>query len=241
MGDTRNIVHFINSVRFVPGTFSCAVDCFLEIWLQIIANQFSGVTRSPDDDGESIKFSIWGDHIDAVKENVTYNCKSLVVENYYGIRLATTLCTEFVVSPIQYEIDWTKHDIEPSTTTLCCPIIDSVKVNRESCTISWWKNLWLSNLYKHTMFVKRCKKTNINVEFTLSDKLDETEQNVVTAFSDTLKHVVDMTDKYNNEIEALLLELNWIKKKVVTSMCNTLPKLLYFIFAVYMTNLIWCV
>ena len=112
-GDTRNIVHFINSVRFVPGTFSCAVDCFLEIWLQIIANQFSGVTRSPDDDGESIKFSIWGDHIDAVKENVTYNCKSLVVENYYEIRLATTSCTEFVVSPIQYEIDWTKHDIEP--------------------------------------------------------------------------------------------------------------------------------
>ena len=30
-------LHFQNSARIVPGSFSCAVDCFLEIWFRKIS------------------------------------------------------------------------------------------------------------------------------------------------------------------------------------------------------------
>ena len=29
--------HFINACRYIPGEFSCALDCFLEIWLRILS------------------------------------------------------------------------------------------------------------------------------------------------------------------------------------------------------------
>ena len=33
----ENFPHFLNSSRFVPGTFSRAIDCFLEVWLRSVS------------------------------------------------------------------------------------------------------------------------------------------------------------------------------------------------------------
>ncbi len=39
MPDDR--LHFMNAVRIVPGTFSCAVDCFLEVWHTVFNHCFA--------------------------------------------------------------------------------------------------------------------------------------------------------------------------------------------------------
>lgn len=83
-----------------------------------------------DENGYSIKISIWGDHINKIDENVTYNIKNVISEDYYGIRLATTSNSTFTIEPRQLDINWDDHDITPSTINLCCPDIQSVKVNK---------------------------------------------------------------------------------------------------------------
>ena len=30
--------HFLNAVKYFPGKFSCAADCFLEVWLRVICH-----------------------------------------------------------------------------------------------------------------------------------------------------------------------------------------------------------
>ena len=39
-------LHFLNSSRLVPGKFSCAVDCFLEIWINCIIDLYPDSTAS---------------------------------------------------------------------------------------------------------------------------------------------------------------------------------------------------
>ena len=39
-------LHFINASRFEEGKFSCAVDCFLEIWLRKLSCCFGERTES---------------------------------------------------------------------------------------------------------------------------------------------------------------------------------------------------
>ena len=38
--------HFMNSVRLQPMVFSCAVDCFLEIWHAVVGDFFDEFSRS---------------------------------------------------------------------------------------------------------------------------------------------------------------------------------------------------
>ena len=40
-----NELHFINLSRTAPGFFSCATDCFLEIWLKHISRIFTPTSR----------------------------------------------------------------------------------------------------------------------------------------------------------------------------------------------------
>ena len=40
-----NELHFINFSRTAPGFFSCAIDCFLEIWLGHISRIFTSASR----------------------------------------------------------------------------------------------------------------------------------------------------------------------------------------------------
>ena len=42
----ENLPHFLNSCRFLPGTFSCAIDCFLEIWFHCVSRVMPGGTPS---------------------------------------------------------------------------------------------------------------------------------------------------------------------------------------------------
>ena len=39
-------MHFINVCRIQSGYFSCAIDCFLEIWVRILSMHFIGFSRS---------------------------------------------------------------------------------------------------------------------------------------------------------------------------------------------------
>ena len=55
MADNTNIsfplnyhrqIHFINTVRYLPGTFSCAIDCFLEVAAAVFQSHLCGIERT---------------------------------------------------------------------------------------------------------------------------------------------------------------------------------------------------
>lgn len=37
---------FLNSCRAIAGTYSCAIDCFLDLWLYAIVDSFLQTTNS---------------------------------------------------------------------------------------------------------------------------------------------------------------------------------------------------
>ena len=41
-----SVNHFLNAVRLQPGKFSCAIDCFLELWHSILRHHFSEPSES---------------------------------------------------------------------------------------------------------------------------------------------------------------------------------------------------
>ena len=43
---SRPIFHFMNASRFLPGKFSCAIDCFLEVWIHSLSALFPASSTS---------------------------------------------------------------------------------------------------------------------------------------------------------------------------------------------------
>ena len=39
-------IHFIHAVQYLPGTFSCAIDCFLEVAVAVFQSHLSGIERT---------------------------------------------------------------------------------------------------------------------------------------------------------------------------------------------------
>ena len=148
------------------------------------------------DSTSSIKVSVWGKLIDEVEEDVTYLFKNVTIENYYGLRLSTTAKTTLLKQEEQIDVVWSKYNISPETSTLCCPYILSVKVilyleciNR-SCkrkvNVFPGEKKTTCGSCKRKMLVSNLKK-NLNVEIHLSDKDDNQKEYILTAFTNSLK------------------------------------------------------
>ena len=72
-----------------------------------------------EDEEGVVKISVWGNAIHDIIED-TYSIKSLIVDDYFGIRLATTSCTTFdVIQPIS--IYWQQYNISSNTSRHCPP------------------------------------------------------------------------------------------------------------------------
>ena len=179
----------------------------------------------------SIKVSVWGELIDEVEDDVTYLFKNVTIENYYGLRLYTTAKTTLLKQEEQIDIEWSKCNITPETSTLCCPNILSVKVNlyleciNSSCkrkvNVFPGEKKTTCDSCKRKMLVSNLKK-NLKVEIHLSDKDDNQKEYILTAFPNSLKNVLDLDNKEEEEIEDMLMELinvdiTYNKKNIIVS------------------------
>ena len=186
------------------------------------------------DDTASIKLSVWQELIPKPEDGETYLFYGLVVEDYYGIKVATTTCSRVELCADKLNIQWDKYNIEPKLTTLCCPNVDSAKVNvyLECINLDCRRKIVpfpgetkvecsYPTVGRKMLLVKRCK-SNVNIELTLSEKDNDHQQNLVTVFSSVLKNVLNLEGKSEEEIEDRVLELEGVdfevnKKKIVTS------------------------
>ena len=118
------------------------------------------------DDSAAVKVSTWGNLIDEIVDNSTYQLTSVVVQEYFGVKLTTTTNTTATLCD-KKEIDWQKYDIVNDATNFCCPDVTSIRVNsflqcvntdetKVTCSVCFW------------MLLKRCKRS-LNVELTLKD------------------------------------------------------------------------
>ena len=182
-----------------------------------------------------VNIPVWGNAIHDIIEDTTYSIKILRVDDYFGIRLATTSCTTFdAIKPIS--IDWQQYNKTSNTSRLCCPIILSVKVEKflqcinVACrrkVVPFPGESKVSCDYptcRRKMLVKRCP-SNIIIEVTLAQKEDECKQHTVTVFTKVIQNVVDITNKNEQEIEDMILELENIdfimnRKKIFTFITN---------------------
>ena len=72
---------------------------------------------------------MWGNLLEEIEENVPVNINLVHIENYYGIRISTTYGSTIKRSSNLMTVDWAQHDISPTTSKICCPTVDTVKVN----------------------------------------------------------------------------------------------------------------
>ena len=67
------------------------------------------------DDSAAVKVSIWGNLIHEIVDNSTYQLMSVVVQEYFGVKLTTTTNTTATLCD-KKEIDWQKYDIVNDAT-----------------------------------------------------------------------------------------------------------------------------
>jgi len=173
------------------------------------------------DDTGSIKISVWQQLINDISEDTTLNCYDLTTESYNGVRLATIPTTKFSVAKEVDVIytDWKEYDIAPQVTKICCPFIDTVKVDtihqcinidcKKKVTFFPGENTVTCNNCKRKMLVKRCTNSMV-AEMTLTDKDDETKHYQITMFNIVLSKMVKTAEQSNDQIvDAILFEENW--------------------------------
>jgi len=182
------------------------------------------------DETASITLSVWGTFIQDITEDTTLNCVNLITEFYNNLRVATTSSTVFSIANDETNVDWNKHKIVPQSIKLCCPLIDTVKVDKihQCINIDCKKkvvffpgeNTVSCNACKLKMRVSRCP-TNLVAELTLTENEDDTKQHQVTIFGPVLMNMVNIKGETADALaDILLMEENWDfvvnKKKVVT-------------------------
>ena len=184
------------------------------------------------DETGSIKISIWGSLIADVVEDTPLFITSVKCEDYFGVRLSTISNSSLSKFENEIHVDWGKFDLVPQQTTLCCPNIESVKVNsflkcvnieckrKVSPFPGETKVTCLNVTCKRKMLVKRCKKS-FNVDLLVSDKDNDNIQHSITLFTQVLHNIIEVGDKINEIIEDELLEIEnfdfTINKKKVPS------------------------
>ena len=73
------------------------------------------------DDTASVKLSVWQELIPKLEDGETYLFYGLVVEDYYGIRVATTTCSRVELCADKLNIQWDKYNIEPKANHTLLP------------------------------------------------------------------------------------------------------------------------
>ena len=209
-------------------------------WLDEVRDVLVGAKKTPKtvrdgllvDKTGAIKISVWSDLVEQISEGKTYKLTSVAIQEYFGIKLTTTSGTVISSEEEAIEIDWSAHNVAPTTVKLCCPDIETVSVNSflqciniecRKKVVQFAGELKVScNACRRKMLIKKCPK-NFNIELILSDA--EKKQHTVTIFPTVVQKVIDIKDKEDDEIEDLLLMAENIdfvvnKRKVVILMTN---------------------
>ena len=162
-----------------------------------------------------------------------YIIRNVITEYFHGIKILTTSDTSFEECE-DIEVDWTKHTTTPTDFKLCCPTVESVRIdsfykckgcNRKIVPFPGEQKVTCQNaLCKRKMLITRCKQAK-SIEITFSEKGNETKILVLTEFPETLKHMIDVVTATDEEIEDFVLaaenmDINYNNKKVVTQFSN---------------------
>ena len=135
------------------------------------------------DETSSVKISIWGSLIADVVEDTPLFITSVKCEYYFGVQLSTISNSSLSKFENEIHVDWDQFDFAAQQTTLCCPNIESVKMNsflkrvnvelrgKVSPLPGETKVTCLNVTCKRKMLVKRCKRS-FNVDLLVSDKKD---------------------------------------------------------------------
>ena len=113
---------------------------YVEVIKKLLIGQFILLTRQLR---SVYARSPLGNLLEEIEGNVQVNINLVNIENYYGIRISTTYGSTIKQSSNLMTVDWAQHDIPLTTSKICCPTVDTVKVNSfiqcinigERCTI----------------------------------------------------------------------------------------------------------
>ena len=199
--------------------------------------QITHAIIADEEDEECFKLTVWGGLIENISDGHTYIIKSVLLEDYYGLRLNTTSSTVFEAHITQYNIEWSKFNIDDGdngNAKMCCPQIQSIKINsfhqcvNASCTrkISPFpgeNKVKIKIKCKTKMLVKRLIK-NSNIELESQDKATGCDV-IVALFQNVLKNLFEIDELTSDELEDELLEaenldLIYNEKKIVVSITS---------------------
>ena len=164
-----------------------------------------------------IKISVWSDLVEQISEGKTYKLTSVAIQEYFGMKFTTTSGT-IISSEEVIEIDWSKHNVAPTTVKICSGIesvtiisfLQCININIECRTkvVPFAGEVKVTcNVCRRKMLVKKRPK-NFNIDLILSD---EENQHTVTIFPTVVQKVIDIKD-----------EIDFVtnKRKVVIQMAN---------------------
>ena len=107
-------------------------------WLDEVRDVLVGAKKTPKtvrdgllaaDKTGAIKISVWSDLVEQISEGKTYKLTSIAIQEYFGMKLTTTSGTIISSEEEAIEIDWSEHNVAPTTVKLRCPDIETVSVN----------------------------------------------------------------------------------------------------------------
>ena len=91
--------------------------------------QITHAIIADEEDEECFNLTVWGGLIEIISDGHTYIIKSVLLEDCYGLRLNTTSSTVFEAHSTQYNLEWSKFSIDDGNVKMCCPQIQSIKIN----------------------------------------------------------------------------------------------------------------
>ena len=186
-----------------------------------------------EEDEKCFKLTVWGGLIENITDGHTYIIKSVLLEDYYGLRLNTTSSTVFEAHSTQYNIKWSKFGIDDENVKMCSPPIQSIEINsfyqwiNGSCKhkVSPFsgENKVTCDSCKRKMLVKRLIE-NSKIELELQDKVTGCDV-IVTLFQNVLKNLFEIDEVTSDELQDKLLEAEnldiiYNKKEIVVSITS---------------------
>ena len=167
-----------------------------------------------EEDQEWFKFTVSGGLIENITDGHRYIIKSVLLEDYYGLRLYTTNSTVFEAHSKKYNTELSRFNINDGYVKMCCPQIQSIIINSfYQCINASYKrkvspfpgeNKVTCGSCKGKMLVKSLIK-NSNTELELQGKGTWCDI-IVRVFQNVLKNEFEIDELTSDKLEDNLLE-----------------------------------
>ena len=171
--------------------------------------------------------SVWGDLLDQITEDSAFELTNVVTQEFHGLKLCTTMDTQFKVVPDDFVVDW-QEVIEP-LEKVCCPTITSVKVSKYCVCVNLdcrrkvmpypGETTVTCHGCRRKMLLSRCNEYACEVSFVDANQI----KTIVTIFPKVLTEYFGVIDADSVEGKILTLsntDIEYNQRNVATKMIS---------------------